>query len=78
MKSRADRFLDIRKCISPIILLKACQAFREMKDGETIEILLSDPDIGEDLFKILPPSRYRLVSSLEEESFYRIVLKKKV
>lgn len=77
MENHADLFLDIRKCISPIILMKACQAFGEMKNGETIQILLSDPDSREDLFKILPASRYDIVSNQKVESFYRIFLKKK-
>jgi len=57
--------------------MKACQAFGEMKNGETIQILLSDPDSREDLFKILPASRYDIVSNQKVESFYRIFLKKK-
>ena len=76
MENHADLFFDIRECISPIILMKACHAVREMKKGETIQILLRSTVSKEDLFKILPASRYDIVSNRKTESFYRIISKR--
>ena len=77
MKHRIDHSLDIRTSIYPLALLKASQAFREMKTGETIEICLSDPDTQEYLFKLLPASRCELIEIREGKSFWRIFVRKK-
>jgi TusA-related sulfurtransferase len=69
--------LDVRGAIVPIALLKACQAFREMKTGETMEILVNDPDIRKDLFRVLPSSTCELLDIREETSFSRFVLRKR-
>lgn len=75
LKNHVDRFLDIRGCVSPIIFLKACQAFRAMKRGDTIEILVSESNVAEDLFKILPVSAYDIVNVREEGSVSIILAK---
>ena len=69
--------LDLRGAIIPFALLKASQKFREIKAGETMEILVNNPDVKRDLFKILPPFSYEVTALNDEESFYRIRLKKK-
>ena len=76
MKQQTHHMLDSRVTIIPLTLLKASQAFREMKTGETIEILVSDPDAKEDLLKVLSAYHCELIKTEEEESFYRIVLKR--
>jgi TusA-related sulfurtransferase len=68
--------LDIRGAIAPITLLKVTQAFREMRTGETIEILVSDQDTRLDLFKVLPSSHYEIIEIKEKASFFRILLRK--
>jgi TusA-related sulfurtransferase len=70
--------LDLRGAIIPFSLLKVSQVFKIIKPGELIEILYSDPDIRNDLLKILPESSYELtlMEELEEDYFYRIQLKK--
>ncbi len=77
MKNRIDHSLDIRSSIYPLALLKASQAFREMKAGETIEMLLSDPDTKEYLFKVLPASRCELIEIRAVKSFWRIIVRRK-
>ena len=77
MKPLSHHLLDIRATILPITLLKVTQAFREMNAGETIEILVADPDTRQDLFKVLSPSLYELMEMGEEKSFFRILLKKR-
>ena len=76
MQIRSDRFLDIREWASPIVFLRVCQAYREMKHDETLEILVMDAEAGEDIFKILPASGYAILKVQEEKSFCRIILKK--
>ena len=70
--------LDLRGAIIPFSLLKVSQVFKIIKPGEQLEILCSDPDTRNDLFKILPESSYELtlMEELEEDYFYRIQLKK--
>jgi TusA-related sulfurtransferase len=71
-----DRRLDLRGTIRPISLLKLTEAFREMAAGETMEILVGDPDTRKDLFKVLQDSAYKLIENTEEALFYRILLEK--
>jgi TusA-related sulfurtransferase len=75
----AQHTLDLRGGIIPFSLLKASQLFKIIKPGELLEIWCSDPDIQEDLFKILPHSAYELtlMEALEEDCSFRIQLKKR-
>ena len=78
MEKSVQHTLDLRGVIIPFSLLKASQVFKIIKPGELLEIWCSDPGIQEDLFKILPPSAYELIllETLEEDSSFRIQLKK--
>jgi TusA-related sulfurtransferase len=78
MKQRAARRLDMRSSIHPIALLEATHAFRKMNSGETLEILVGDPYTKECIFKVLPASRYAVVGTAKERSFWRILLKKEI
>jgi TusA-related sulfurtransferase len=77
-KQRATRCLDMRSSIRPIALLEAAYAFRKLNSGETLEILVSDPYTKECIFKVLPASRYEVVGTAEERSFWRILLRKEI
>lgn len=72
--------LDLRGSIVPLTLLKITQIFRTLKPGETMEVLWSEPDIPEDLFKVLPPASYELIA-MEElgkvNHYYRFRIQKK-
>lgn len=50
--------LDIRSIIQPFSFLIISKAFREIREGETLEIMLNSPDAVTNLFKILPTSLY--------------------
>jgi len=79
LKQEADHILDFRGSITTISLLKLTQTFREMKPDEVLEILGSNLDTRNDLFKVLPDDSYELIflDVVEEgDSFYRIQLKK--
>ena len=80
MERKADHILDFRGSITTISLLKLSQTFREMKPNEVLEMLGSNLDTRSDLFKVLPNDSYELIFLDvvgEEDSFYRIQLKKK-
>jgi len=77
MERLPDHKLDLRDAIIPLTLLKISQEFREIKVGETMEILVNDPDTKRDLFKILPASSYEVMQLNDVGSFYRIGLIKK-
>ena len=79
MEKSAQHKLDLRGVIIPFSLLKASQVFKIIKPGELLEIWCSDPDIQEDLFKILPHSAYELtlMEVSEEDCSFRIRLKKR-
>lgn len=80
MERKADYTLDFRGSITTISLLKLSQTFREMKPNEVLEILGSNLDTRSDLFKVLPNDSHELIFLDvvgEEDSFYRIQLKKK-
>ena len=73
------RRLDTRGIIQPFTFLIISDAFKEIRAGETIEILWGDPDSLPDLLKILPEASYNLVSTeaIEgKDSGMRIHLKK--
>lgn len=79
MAEKIDHILDFRGSISSIALLKMTQIFSEMKPLEIMEILGSDPDTREDLFKVLPDASYRVVCMEvveDEEYFYRVRIQK--
>jgi len=59
--------LDLRGMILPFVLLKVSNAFKEMRIGESLEILLGDPDSVRDLLKILPPLSYELTAIKKNE-----------
>jgi TusA-related sulfurtransferase len=73
------RKLDIRGLIRPFTFLVISNAFKELRVGETVEILWDDPDSLTDLFKILPAASYEkvLMEAIEgKDSGIRIRLKK--
>lgn len=72
--------LDLRGRINPFVLLKASNAFKELKAGETIEIIGSSPEITTDLLKVLPAASCEIISSEtieDKHKGFRILLKKK-
>lgn len=72
--------LDLRGLINPFALLKASKAFKELKAGETIEIIGSSPEFANDLLKVLPACSCEILSSEiveEEHAEFRLLLKKK-
>jgi len=53
--------LDIRGAIQPFSFLIISNTFKELPEGETLEIMLNGPHAAAELFKILPPSSYAML-----------------
>jgi len=77
MKPEHEHCLDLRSTIIPFALLDATEAFRQLKNGETMEVLVGDPETRLDLLKILPAPLYELIEVRQEKSFFRIFLRKR-
>lgn len=70
---------DLRHTIVPFSLLRISNIFKEMAPGEIIEIEWTDPEMHEDLLRILPRCAYEIlaIENLDsEEGAYRMRFKK--
>ena len=76
LKQEINHQLDLRGFFVPISLLKATQAFRGLDPGETLEIVGSDSETREDLFRVLDASHFDLIALQDETEYFRVVLKK--
>ena len=76
MESVVGHILDLRGMIVPVTLLNISQALREIKSGETVEIVGNDPETKRDLFKILRAFPYEVLNINDEKTVYRIRLRK--
>ncbi len=79
MDVKTKHNLDLRDTIQPLALLKYKKAFQEMRPGETLEILIDDPETQLDIFKILSDYTFDVIHQEEikaKDPYYRIQLKK--
>ena len=76
MQSVVDHILDLRGMIVPVTFLNITQALREIKAGESVEIIGSDSETKRDLFKILRTFPYELLNIDNDKNLYRIRLRK--
>ena len=80
MKREIPHNLDLRGTLIPLLLLKASQAFKRINPGEVLEVICSDPEVHEDLFKVLPDASYELIEMEalgDDQTSYRFRLMKK-
>jgi TusA-related sulfurtransferase len=66
--------LDLIGVVSPVCLLKCKSVLTQMRTGEVLEILLQDPDVVEELLKIIARSTDKVIQSTQEGDHYRIRL----
>jgi TusA-related sulfurtransferase len=57
------KIIDFRDSLSSISLLKVTQVFGKMSPFEILEIRGADPEIQQDLFKVLPSAAYEIVDN---------------
>lgn len=78
MPEHPPKLLDLSHCQSPVCLLRACQALRELPVGGRLEVLLSSSMWAEDLRRIVSRNGGRLIRSEVKDKSYRLLLCKPV
>lgn len=73
---KPDSCLDLRGGICSLSLLKASAALADLDVGQRIEIVGTDKQTKQELFKILDPEQYSTIEVQKQKDFYRIVLEK--
>jgi TusA-related sulfurtransferase len=73
---KVKSMLDLRGMIIPLTLLKITQGLRKMGDGETLDIIGTDPDTRRDALRVLGNSHCRVLCIRDEIDYYLIRLKK--
>jgi TusA-related sulfurtransferase len=76
LKAHADAILDLRGSIIPMAMLEFTRAFKEMKVGGIMDVLVGDRETKLNLFKVLRAYPYELLDLNENNSVYRVRLKK--
>jgi TusA-related sulfurtransferase len=56
---------DFRNTIVPFSLLDLRRHFKEMRPGDSLEVLWSDPSAADDLLRVLPAACLEIVSTDE-------------
>ena len=64
--------LDLRGVGLPVCLLKCKSALAGMDSGDALDVLVEDPEVVEDLVKIIRRSQGRLIRPRREGGHYRI------
>lgn len=78
MIQKADYQLDFAGAITSLALLKLTRVFREMKSEQVLEVLGLDADTRSDLFRVLPPVSYEIMTiDQHEDASFRVQLKKR-
>ncbi|MFO7883793.1 MAG: sulfurtransferase TusA family protein [Desulfobacteraceae bacterium] len=71
--------LDLRGSISIFALLKVSNAFKELTGGEILEVVWNDPELLDQIFKILPELSYQVIKNetiKKNDPCFRIKIKK--
>ncbi len=76
LKIHPEAILDLRGSIIPIAMLELTKSFNEVNEGETMEILFSDQETRETLFKVLKAYPYELLDMNDGNEMYRVRIRK--
>ena len=77
LKTRESKIeLDLKGIVSPVCLLKCKSVLAGMNTGDVLEILLQDPEVVDELIKIVERSEDRVMKSQRDGDHYRISIKK--
>ena len=68
--------LNLIGVVSPVCLLKCKRVLSEMDAGDVLEVLLQDPDVVEELVKIVERSSDRVMKLNREQDHFRIQLER--
>lgn len=76
LKAHADAILDLRGSIIPMAMLEFTRAFKEMKVGGIMDVLVGDRETKLNLFKVLRAYPYELLDLNEDDAVCRVRLRK--
>ena len=68
--------LNLIGVVSPVCLLQCKRVLSEMDAGDVLEVLLQDPDVVEELVKIVERSSDRVMKLNQEQDHFRIQLER--
>lgn len=68
--------LNLVGVVSPMCLLKCKSVLTRMNPGDILEVLVEDPDVVDELIKILKRSSDHVKEFYREENHFRIHLEK--
>ena len=68
--------INLIDTVSWLSLLKCKDVLSKMSMGDVLEVLIKDPEVIEDLKKIVNRSQDQLLQTMSEEDHYRIRIKK--
>ncbi len=74
--AEVSRVLNLKGMITPLTFLKIAKAFREIQNGEIMDIICSDPDTKMNFSEILRASSYELLHIKCKKDLYFIRLRK--
>lgn len=64
--------LDLRGIALPASLLECNRALMGLGEMDTLDVLVHDPEVAEDMVRIIQRSRKRTIHSQREGNFFRI------
>ena len=68
--------LDLIGIVSPVCLLKSKSVLSKMNSGELLEIIIKDPDVVDELVKIIERSKDQVIKSEPDGNHFRVCIKK--
>lgn len=72
----AKKGIDLRGVVSPVCLLKCKSMLAKINGGDVLEVILQDPEVVEELVKIVERSEDKIIDQQKEEDYYRINIQK--
>jgi tRNA 2-thiouridine synthesizing protein A len=73
----ADKTLDVCNEVCPMPVVKTGGALKEMKSGETLEVIVDYPPSRENVQRFAAHEGHKVIGVTEEEGLVKIVIKKK-
>ncbi len=73
---KIDKTIDTTGLLCPLPILRTAQAVKEIKAGETLEILATDPGIKEDIKNWCTMTGHELIDIVDQDDKIVVHLKK--
>jgi TusA-related sulfurtransferase len=74
---KADVVLDAYGLICPMPIAKTCQAIKEMKVGEVLEVIADNRGIVEDMHNWCNTTAHEFLGVLQEDDEYHLFVRKR-